>query len=421
MDFGNGTKENPGANANPNGRAQWGLRTIAAVAVCFLIGGFYIGTEFAGNVPWAHASPVSDVPDGADLAPLFKAWELLDRNFVSTATTTATTTKQDKIWGAISGLTDSYGDPYTTFLPPKEKNIFESQVQGNFGGVGMEIDIKDGKLVVVAPLKDTPAYNAGVKTGDVIEKIEGEDTATMTVDDAVNKIRGPVGTDVTVTFSRDGGKPYDVKITRDTINLPTVDSKLLPSGVFDIQVYAFNAQAPDKFREALRAFAESGSDKLIVDLRGNPGGYLEAAVDMVSWFLPVGSPIVIQDSGDKAAQETYRSRGYDAFNNNLKMAILIDGGSASAAEIFAGALHDHNVATLVGEKSFGKGSVQQVFDVTSDASIKITIARWLTPNGSWISHQGIAPDITVDRTADDVKAQKDPQLDRAVEFLTTGK
>lgn len=410
-------------NTNMNGTQppQWGSRSVAVVALCFLSGGFFIGTLFSTDVPWVHASPKLDTPEGADLAPFFKAWELLDQNFVSTATSTATTTKQDKIWGAISGLADSYGDPYTVFLPPKEKGIFESQVQGNFGGVGMEIDIKDGALTVVSPLKETPAFRAGVKSGDVILKINGEDTATMTVDDAVNKIRGPIGTDVTVTFSRAGGAPFDVKITRDTINLPTVDSKLLPSGVFYIEVYTFNAQAPDKFRDALRAFAQSGATKLVVDLRGNPGGYLEAAVDMASWFLPVGSPIVLQDSGDAANREIYRSRGYDAFNDKLKMVVLIDGGSASASEIFAGALHDHGIATLVGQKSFGKGSVQQVFDVTSDASIKITIARWLTPNGNWISHQGIAPDIAVDRTADDVKADKDPQLDRAVEFLNTGK
>lgn len=404
----------------PSTDRRSGMRaTIAAAAVCLAIG-FLGGIMVSGSgASMAQAGSVKG-PDGADLAPLLKAWSLLDANFVS-ATSTATTTPNEKVWGAISGLAAAYGDPYTTFFPPKEKSIFDSQVQGNFSGVGMEIGIRDNVLTVVSPMKDTPASRAGIRSGDQILKIGDKDTTGMSTDDAVALIRGPEGTTVKLQLSREGGKPFDVSIVRETINLPTVDTNLRSDGVFVIHVYTFNAQAPDKFRAALREFANSGSNKLVIDLRGNPGGYLEAAVDMASWFLPVGSVIVTEDYGAKQAPDIERSRGYDVFDGNIKLAILIDEGSASASEIFAGALHDHGKATLVGQKSFGKGSVQQVFDITGDTSLKITIARWLTPNGLSISHEGIEPDVPVSISEDDIKAARDPQLDRAAQFLLTGK
>ena len=408
-----------------NQEKPFGVRSLAVGAVLFLAAGFFVGTEAAPHVPWVSYVQASDAPDGADLTPFFKAWQLLDQNFApataATSTATTTITAEEKVWGAISGLASSYGDPYTVFLPPQDKTNFETQVQGNFGGVGMEIDNKDGVLTVIAPLKDTPAFRAGIKTGDLVLKIDGVETMGMQVEDAVSKIRGPEGTDVTITFSRDGETPYDVKLTREQINLPTVDTKLRPDGVFVIQVYTFNAAAPEKFRNAVREFANSGSDKMIIDLRGNPGGYLEVAVDMASWFLPVGKPVVTTDYSGKQPSDVARSRGYDVFTDKLKLAILIDGGSASASEIFAGALHDYGKATLIGDKSFGKGSVQQLFDVTDKSSLKITIARWLTPNGTSISHKGIEPDIKATLSKDDIAKKYDSQMERAVQFLLSGK
>lgn len=392
---------------------------IPALAVFFV--GFGVGILLAPHASGGVTAGAG--PDGADLAPFYKAWSLLDENFVPTGTTTATTTAEDKVYGAIQGLASSFGDPYTVFFPPQENSLFNSEVSGDFGGVGMEIGTKDDALIVVSPLKDTPASRAGIESGDFILKIDGQDTSSMSVDDVVNLIRGKEGTTVTLQLERDGGKPFDVSLVRQTINLPTVDAQLLSNGVFDIHVYTFNANAPELFREALRTFADSGADKLIIDLRGNPGGYLEAAVDMASWFLPVGDTVVTEDYGSKEAPTVDRSRGYDVFDNgNVKIAVLIDEGSASASEIFAGALHDHGKATLIGEKSFGKGSVQQLFDITPDTSLKVTIARWLTPNGTSISHQGITPDIvSADPTDTEVAAGQDPQLDRAAQFLINGK
>ncbi|MBV9349453.1 MAG: S41 family peptidase [Patescibacteria group bacterium] len=393
-----------------------------ASIVLFMVG-FVLGSILHPKPPWAipvGSQSTLTSPDGADLTPLFKAWTILDENFVS-ATTSATTTPKQKVWGAIGGLADSFGDPYTTFFPPQEKTLFDTEVQGDFEGVGMEIGVKDGALVVISPLKDTPAYRAGIKSGDILLKIDGKDTTTMSVDTAVNMIRGKGGTTVTLDLLRGAGKPFEVKVTREVINLPTVDTSLRSDGVYVIHVYTFNSLAPGLFRNALRDFANSGSRKLIIDLRGNPGGYLDAAVDMASWFLPIGETIVTEDYGSKQAPDVQRSRGYDVFDGNVKIAILIDGGSASASEIFAGALHDYHKATLVGEKSFGKGSVQQVFDITPDTSLKVTVARWLTPNGISISHEGITPDIPVTISDQDAKAGNDPQLERAAQFLITGK
>lgn len=395
------------------------LATVLLVAAAFW-SGLYLGEH--RSFPYLGTESASkEAPPGVDLAPLYTAWNLLDQNYAPSATSTASTTVTERVYGAIKGLAAAYGDPYTVFFPPVENENFTTQVRGDFGGVGMEIGIKDNVLVVVAPLKDTPASRAGIEAGDRILAIDGEDTTGLAVDEAVGKIRGEKGTSVRLTMKRGEGKPFDLLVTRDTIILPTIDTKLRPDGVFVISLYNFDANAPQLFRNAIREFAESGTDKMLIDLRGNPGGYLEAAVDMASWFLPPGKVIVTQAYQDSGNNIVSRSYGYNVFTDRLKLAILMDGGSASAAEIFAGALSQNGKATLIGDKSFGKGSVQQLFPVTSDTSLKITVARWLTPNGTSISHNGLTPDIAVSMTDKDREAGRDPQLDRAVEFLLTGR
>ncbi len=354
----------------------------------------------------------------ADFAPFWKAWQILEEKFVPSGTTTEKLTDQAKIWGAIGGLAASYGDPYTTFFPPAESKIFNEEISGSFDGVGMEIAIQEGILTVVAPLKGTPADRAGVKAGDKIIEINNKPAAKMSVDRAISLIRGEKGTTVNVTFSREGVKDLIVKaLVRESIAIPTIDTKLLPNGVFVINLYSFSEVSPDLFRQALREFIESGSDKLILDLRNNPGGYLEAAVSMGSWFLPTGKVIVTEDFGGKKDSVVHRSRGYDVFNDNLKFVILVNGGSASASEILAGALSEYGKAVLVGNKTFGKGSVQELVDITKDTSLKITVAHWLTPLGNSISNGGLTPQIEVKITPEDIKAGRDPQLEKAVEYL----
>ena len=328
-----------------------------------------------------------------------------------------------QLWGAIQGLAESYGDEYTTFFPPKEKEIFETSVAGAFEGVGMEIGAKDGILTVISPLKNTPAYRAGILAGDRILSIDGESTDGLAVEEAVKKIRGEKGTKVEFSISRaekDEGTPFSVSVIRDKITLPTLDYTTR-DGTFVISLYSFNAQASQLFSDAMEAYLASGLTKLVIDLRGNPGGYLEVAVDIASWFLPPGATVVSEYGVKEENQHSFQSYGYNSMPAGTKIAILIDRGSASASEILAGALHDHGIATLVGEQSFGKGSVQQLFDVTEKTSLKITIARWFTPNGTSISKSGLTPDIVVERTGDDREKGADPQLDRAIEFLKTGK
>jgi carboxyl-terminal processing protease len=360
-------------------------------------------------------------PTDVDFGPFWKAWSIINRDFVPTGTSTKLATDEDKVWGAIGGMVESLGDPYTVFFPPVEAKQFAADIKGSFGGVGMEVGQENGVITVITPLKGSPAEAAGIRKGDKILKIGDKDTARLTTDEAVRMIRGEEGTPVTLTVSRTGRAPFEVTIVRQLINIPTIETKSLGDGIFYIALFSFTENSPNLFRAALREFIESGDTKLVLDLRGNPGGYLEAALDMASWFLPPGAVVIREERGQDKEENTYRSRGYDIFNENLKFVILVDEGSASASEILAGALSEHGKATLVGEKTFGKGSVQELLPVTPDTSIKVTIARWLTPNGKSISDEGIVPDISIKPTEADIKAGKDVQLDRAIQFLKTGK
>ncbi len=393
--------------------------TLILLLVAF-VGGYYTGKN---NQP--SDSKISSIinktegaPGGVDFSPFWKAWNEINEKYVPTSTTTPQNVDdQTRVYGAISGMVSSLGDPYTVFFPPVESKSFNEEISGTIEGIGMEVGMKDGVLTVIAPVKDTPAYRAGVKAGDQILKINDTLTNNLTTDEAINMIRGKKGTSVKITFARTGVKePFELTIVRDVINMPTVDTETR-GDIFVIHLYSFSAISPNLFRDALREFVQSGKYKLIVDLRGNPGGYLEAAQDMASWFLPTGDVIVTEDFRNKADNQTFRSKGYNIFSNKLKLAVLIDGGSASASEILSGALHDHGIATLVGTQSFGKGSVQELVPITDNTSLKVTVARWLTPNGISISHQGLTPDVVVKLDEDAFKKGDDTQIDKAIEIL----
>jgi len=361
----------------------------------------------------------SQIEETADFEPFWRTWNMINERY--TASTSTMPTAQEKVWGAIAGLAGSLGDPYSIFLPPQESAMFQDDINGNFEGVGMEIGVRDGELVVVAPLKGTPAYKAGLLSGDKILYIEGKESLNMPVDEAIKRIRGPRGTAVMLTIARENvAAPFDVSIIRDVITIPIIDTEIRED-VFIIMLQSFTATAPNLFRNALEEFINNGkTDKLILDLRGNPGGFLEVAVDIASWFLPKGEVVVSEHFSGDIDDKIYRSRGYDIFSDNLKLVILINRGSASASEILAGALKEHGKATLIGEKTFGKGSVQELFAITPETSLKLTIARWLTPNGLSISEEKLAPDIEVPMTLEDFENGRDPQMDRAIKFLHNG-
>ena len=308
----------------------------------------------------------------ADFSPFWKVWNDINDKYPNASELD----DQNKVYGAISGLVGSLDDPYSVFFKPDEAKLFQEDVmKGSFGGVGMEIGMKDKIVTVIAPLKDTPAYRANIKPGDKILKIDDKVTSDITVDEAIKLIRGDIGTTVTLTTFHDGDRePKEIKIVRSNISIPTLDTEL-KDGVFVIRLYSFSSTSADLFRNALKEFSTSHTDKLLLDLRGNPGGYLDSAVSMASWFLEGGKIVVTEDYGGNEKPKIYRSQGYNVFNDNLKFVILIDGGSASASEILAGAMQDYKKAILVGEQSYGKGSVQEVVNVTPDTLLKITVAR----------------------------------------------
>ena len=245
-------------------------------------------------------------------------------------------------------------------------------------------------------------------------------TTDMTAEQAAHLIRGKGGTSVKLTIlSKDEEKSREITLVREIIQIPTIDTEKKTNGIFVIKLYNFSANSANLFRNSLREFIDSGSDKLILDLRGNPGGYLESAVDVASWFLPVGK-IVAQEKFSSGEETIFRSKGYNVFNSpagKLPFVILVNEGSASASEILAGALQEYGIAKLIGSKTFGKGSVQELIQITSDTSLKLTIARWLTPNGKSISEQGLEPDIKVEIKKEDIDANRDPQMDKAIEIL----
>jgi carboxyl-terminal processing protease len=396
------------------------LVAAAAFAAGVSVGGGSSAAAVVSHVPFVGDGLDATPDPNVDLTDFWKAWNALDENYVLTHASSTLPSVKDRIYGAISGLANSYGDPYTVFFPPKEAKAFAENISGSFGGVGMEIDIKDDVLTVIAPLKGTPAERSGILAGDQVVAIDGKSTDGMSVDEAVTLIRGPVGTMVDLSLVR-GTKPLEVKVTRDTIEVPETDDGLdKTTGIYHIALYEFTANSAHLFNQAFTRFKTSGSKKLIVDLRGNPGGYLDAAVDIASHFLPKGATIVTEDFAGKEQNDVHMSLGYNDVPAGTKVVVLIDEGSASASEILAGALKDNHAATLVGTKSFGKGSVQTLIDL-DDGSLKITVARWITPAGHWIMGNGIDPDIHVAYTADDAAAKTDPQYDRAVTFLTTGK
>ena len=368
------------------------------------------------NIENKDSNGVSSV----DFAPFWKAWQVINDKYVPTnSTTTVRADDQTRLWGAIAGMTQSLGDPYTTFFPPVENKSFNEEIAGNFEGVGMEVGVRDNILTVISPLKGSPAYKAGIKSGDKVIMIDKTPTQKLSTDESIKLIRGAKGTSVKLTIVREGKKdPIEIFVVRDVIDIPTIDTQT-KGDVFIIRLYNFSAISANLFRNALRQFVESGKTKMIIDLRGNPGGYLEAAIDMASWYLPAGKVVVSEDFRNNTDNTIYRSKGYNIFNDKLKLVILIDGGSASASEILAGALHEQGVATLVGTQSFGKGSVQELVNITPTTSLKVTIAKWLTPKGTSISHGGLTPDVVI--KLDEAKFLKgeDTQLNKALEIVNS--
>lgn len=390
------------------------------LAVVYL-GGYQVGRKgFVFEPKTFEVINQKDQPGKVDYSLLWKTMELLDQKYIDKPAD-----QQKMLYGAVSGAVASLGDPYTVFMPPRELTNFKTQLAGSFGGIGAEVGQKNGNIVIIAPLDESPAEKAGVKAGDIVAAVNGEITSGWTVDQAVEKIRGPKGTDVTITFVREGlGKPLEVKITRDTIVIKSVkwefkevDSNGSKKKIAVISINEFGDNTVPLFNQAIQESLSNNVDGIVIDLRNNPGGYLQSAVDLASNWLKKGELVVTEAHSD-GSKKTYNANNSNPRFAGMKTVVLINGGSASASEILAGALKDHGMAKLIGEKSFGKGSVQELTDLPGGSALKVTIAKWLTPSGASINKNGLMPEIEIKLTEENTKDGHDPHMEKALEEVT---
>jgi carboxyl-terminal processing protease len=386
-------------------------------AVLLVLAGFAGGFYYAKSQtpvlpPEGIINTELEKPLGVDFSLFWKAWQVLEQNFVDPTKIDY----QQMVYGAISGMVSSLKDPYTVYMPPEDSKIFKENVSGEFSGVGMEIGIRNNELTVISPLDGTPAKAAGIMAGDKIAKIDGIVTTGLSTDEAVKLIRGPKGTKVVLTMYREGwSQTKDIEITRDVIEIVSVSWEMKEENIAYIKLAQFSETARPAFNKVVAEIIDSPAQKIILDLRNDPGGYLEVAQNIAGWFLEYGQTVTIEDFGGKEAQKLYLAQGNPKLLS-YPLVILINQGSASASEILAGALRDNRGIQLIGETSFGKGSVQTLEEL-SKGSLKITIANWLTPKGAHISGVGLEPDIKIELTEDDYQQLKDPQLDKAIEVI----
>jgi carboxyl-terminal processing protease len=397
----------------------------AAFFLVLTLGIFSAGLYFGGNknnlnkTGIAYSQDAKNVvaggkDDNFDFNLYFEVWNTLKSNHVDKNQIK----DKDLFYGSLEGLAAATKDPYTVFMNPDLTKEFYGDLSGTFEGIGAEIGMRNDIITVIAPLDGMPAQKAGLRSGDKIYAIDGESALGLTVNDAVKKIRGQKGTNVTLTIIRGEGKPTDIKITRDQIFVASIKTEMRADGIYVIKVSSFNSDTDELLKKAVAEIVAKQPKGIILDLRNNPGGYLESAVTMASEWIEAG-PVVAEQFGENKRDEHF-SNG-SAKLKNFKTVVLINQGSASASEIVAGALRDYKKATIVGETSFGKGSVQTVKDLSDGSSLKVTIAKWLTPAGDSIDDKGIEPEIKVELTENDVNKDLDPQLKKAVELLTPKK
>jgi len=376
--------------------------------------GFFIGQITRPSIEKVEGLANKELGQPAliDFSLFWDAWRIIEKKYVNRDDLN----RQNMIYGAIAGLLKSLDDPYSVFMEPEESKKFIDDMGGSFEGIGAEVGIRKGVLTIIAPLEGMPAQKAGLKAGDKVLKIDDTLTADLTLDEAVSLIRGQKDTEVILLIMREEWEEVkEIKIIRDTIKIPIIKLEIKEDNIAYIQFYHFTENASREFSKVVQEALSSQIKGIVLDLRNNPGGYLETSVDIASWFLPSGEVVVIEDFGN-GQDNKYRSKGY-GYLEDIPTVILINQGSASASEILAGALRDIKGIQIVGQKSFGKGSVQQLEKLKGGASIKITVAKWLTPTGLSICEEGITPDIEVELTEEDISEMRDPQLDKALELL----
>lgn len=405
---------------NPNGidvaprkpKKRWALfKILATLALTVLVfgGGVAVGR---GDVQLRglHLGKTSSSATNLDYSSVDQLYSLLKSDFDGQLDSSKL------LDGLKSGLVNAANDPYTAYFNPADARIFNEELTGSFTGIGAELGTDaDNNIVIVSPLSGYPAEKAGLKPKDIIVAVDGQLTAGVNVDKVVQKIRGTAGVTVKLTIQRGADKPFDVSITREQITIPSVKSSV-EGAIGYLKISQFTNDTTKLAQNTAADFKAKGIKAIILDLRGDPGGYLKTAVEVSSLWLDQGKTVVSERRGGQTLSTDY-ALGDNVFKG-LPTVVLVNGGSASASEITAGALRDNGAATIVGEKSFGKGSVQQVESLPGGGELKVTIARWFTPAGKNIDKQGITPDVAVAMSDADVAASKDPQKDKATQILT---
>ncbi len=368
--------------------------------------------------------PKGTKAENVDFSLFWDTWEKVEQKYVDRGKIDP----QKMFYGSIKGMVASVEDPYTFFLTPEENKQSKADLGGKFEGIGAQLGLKENRIVIIAPLKDSPAESAGVLSGDIITKVDGESTEKWTLLQTVSKIRGDNGTEVILTVARASGEK-DIPIIRQEIKVPSVEltyEKKNGKTVAYLRLSQFGDSTNNEWETAATEIADKWSNKeiagLVLDVRGNPGGYLESSVFIASEFLEQGKMVVKQETTNSD------DRVYSVKRNGLlldiPLTVLINQGSASASEILSGALRDHKRATLVGQKSFGKGSVQEALDLQDGAGLHVTIAKWLLPNGEWINGKGIEPEVLVENEVNEESTltnEQDAQLQKALELVINGK
>lgn len=383
----------------------------------FFIFGFSVGKgQEKVSVPFDFAIiDNKDRNDEVDFTLFWDVWDIVKEKYVDHDSLEA----QDMINGAINGMLSATGDPYTVFLDEERFSALNEELNGSFEGIGAEVGIKDNILTIVAPLEDSPAQKSGLRAGDKVVEIEGQLTTELTIDEAVKKMRGPKGTELHLKIFRMTDETTDTKditVVRDTIHIDSVRVEFLDDDIAHVKLMQFGEDTIREFNRIISQIRSHKSKGIILDVRNDPGGILHTSVVVASKFLPSNAVVVMEEDAKDKRTNLYTTGAHPFID--MPVVILLNEGSASASEILAGALRDNrDDITIVGKQSFGKGSVQELIPTSSATAAKITVAKWLTPNGEQINEKGITPDIEVEYTSEDYENDRDPQLDKAIEVM----
>ncbi len=399
------------------------LATIALLMLFFTSMAFLAGfvahayVAVAGtSLPFKEAPTTRNPlrPDNFDV--FWEAWDILRKEFYGPLPQ-----GQEVTYAAIRGVLAALDDPNTVLVEPTERELEEDQFRGEFGGIGAYVTMNDdGQLVIVSPIDGTPAARAGLQPDDIILEVDGKPIAGMDLNEAVALIRGPVGTEVTLTILRSGeDEPFTLTLVRARIPTPTVEHRMIEgTSIGYVRLSFFSERTPGELDKALDELKQAGARQLILDLRNNPGGLLDSSIEVASDFLSPGTVVAYQQFKDGSRETHVARRGGKALE--MPLVVLVNDGSASASEIVAGAIQDHERGILVGRQTFGKGTVQVAYELSDGASLHVTVAHWLTPSGRDLSEEGLVPDIWVDLEEEDVLFVDDAQLRRAIEYLQKG-